>query len=145
MHRKAAMPQSLMNLNVMNLKVLLPFQVFAEKNNVTRIVAETHAGSFGFLPHRLDCVAALVPGILVVESEDEGEVYLAVDEGVLVKTGRDVFISVRNAVGGTELQQLRETVEQEFLTLDEHEQGVRSVLAKMESGFIRQLARFHHE
>jgi F-type H+-transporting ATPase subunit epsilon len=63
---------------------------------VSRIVAETREGSFGLLPHRLDCVAALAPGILIYETEAEGEVYLAVDEGVLVKTGLDVLVSVRN-------------------------------------------------
>ena len=119
----------------MNLKVLLPFQIFAEKTGVSRIVAETREGSFGLLPHRLDCVAALAPGILTYETEAEGEVYVAVDEGVLVKTGPDVLVSVRNAIGGTDLGQLREAVEREFLNLDEHEQSVRSVLAKMESGF----------
>ena len=46
----------------MNLKVLLPFQIFAEKTGVSRIVAETREGSFGLLPHRLDCVAALDAG-----------------------------------------------------------------------------------
>jgi F-type H+-transporting ATPase subunit epsilon len=66
---------------LMNLKVLLPFRIFAEKTGVTRIVAETQEGSFGLLPHRLDCVAALVPGILIYENEAEGEVYVAVDEG----------------------------------------------------------------
>jgi len=129
----------------MNLKVLLPFQVFAEKTGVTRIVAETRQGSFGLLPHRLDCVAALAPGILIYEDEAESEVYLAVDEGVLIKTGPDVLVSVRNAIAGTDLRQLREAVEREFLNLDEREQSVRSVLAKMESGFIRRLAAFHHD
>jgi F-type H+-transporting ATPase subunit beta len=80
---------------LMNLKVLLPFRIFAEKTGVTRIVAETQEGSFGLLPHRLDCVAALAPGILIYENEAEGEVYVAVDEGVLIKTGLDVFVSVR--------------------------------------------------
>jgi F-type H+-transporting ATPase subunit epsilon len=65
----------------MNLKVLLPLQVFAEKTDVSRIVAETCEWSFGLLPHRLDCVAALVPGILIYETEVEGKVYVAVDEG----------------------------------------------------------------
>jgi F-type H+-transporting ATPase subunit epsilon len=129
----------------MNLKVLLPFQVFAGKTGVTRIVAETREGSFGLLPHRLDCVAALAPGILIYEDEAEGEVYVAVDEGVLIKTGPDVLVSVRNAIAGTDLRQLCETVEREFLNLDKREQSVRSVLAKMESGFIRRLAEFHHE
>ncbi|MDY0280981.1 MAG: F0F1 ATP synthase subunit epsilon [Salinivirgaceae bacterium] len=129
----------------MRLKILLPFGIFAEKTGVSRIVAETREGSFGLLPHRLDCVAALAPGILVYENEAEGEVYVAVDEGGLVKTGPDVFVSVRNAVGGKDLALLRETVEQEFLNINDREQIVRSVMAKMESGFIRRLAEFHHE
>jgi len=130
---------------LMHLKVLLPFRVFADKTNVSRIVAETREGSFGLLPHRLDCAAALVPGILIFETETEGEVCVAVDEGVLVKTGVEVLVSVRNAIGGTDLGQLREAVEREFLDLDEREQNVRSVMAKLESGFIRRLAEFQHE
>ena len=130
---------------LMNLKVLLPFRIFAEKTGVSRIVAETREGAFGLLPRRLDCVAALAPGILIYENEGEAETYLAVDGGVLVKTGLDVFVSVRNAIGGTDLGQLREAVEREFLHLNEREQGVRSVMARMESGLIRGLVEFHHE
>ena len=130
---------------LMNLKVLLPFRIFADKTGVSRIVAQSCEGSFGLLPHRLDCVAALAPGILIYENEVEGEVYVAVDEGVLVKTGLDVLVSVRNAIGGTDLGKLHEAVEREFLNLNEGEQSVRSVMAKMESDLIRRLAEFHHE
>ena len=129
----------------MNLKVLLPFRIFGEKTGVSRIVAETREGSFGILPRRLDCVAALAPGILIYENEIEGEVYLAVDEGVLIKTGLDVLVSVRNAIAGTDLGKLRDSVEREFLNLDEREQSMRSALARIESGFIRRLAEFHHD
>jgi len=129
----------------MHLKILLPFQIFAEKSGVSRIVAETREGSFGLLPHRLDCVAALVPGILTYQTPADGEVFVAVDEGVLVKTGAEVLISVRRAMGGAELGQLRAAVEQEFLTLDEREKSTRSVLAKMEGDLIRRMASFQHE
>ena len=129
----------------MNLKILLPFEVFAEHTDVSRIVAETREGSFGLLPHRLDCVAALAPGILIYETEGLGEVYVAVDQGVLVKTGPDVLVSVRRALGGTDLGHLRDAVAQEFLTLDEQEQSVRSVMAKLETGLVRRLAAFQHE
>ena len=129
----------------MNLRILLPFKVFAEKTGVVRIVAGTREGSFGLLPHRLDCVAALAPGILVFETEAEGEVLVAVDEGVLVKTGADVLVSVRNAIGGTDLGKLRDAVEREFLNLDEQEKSLRSVLAKLETGLIRRFAEFHRE
>ena len=129
----------------MTLKILLPFQIFAEKTGVSRIVAETHDGSFGLLPHRLDCVAAIAPGIFTYETAADGEVFVAVDEGVLVKTGPDVLVSVRRALVGKDLGQLREAVTKEFLTLDEHEQSVRSVTAKLESGFLRRFATFQHE
>ena len=127
----------------MNLRILLPFRIFADKNGVARIVAETSAGSFGLLPNRLDCVAVLVPGILIFEMEEEGEVYVAVDEGILVKTGTEVLVSVRNAIEGNDLASLRESVKKEFLNLDAQEQNVRRVMVKMESGFIRRFAEFH--
>jgi F-type H+-transporting ATPase subunit epsilon len=129
----------------MNLKILLPFQVFAAPTGVSRIVAETGEGSFGILPHRLDCVAALVPGILIYQTESGAEVFAAVDEGVLVKTGADVLISVRRAIGGTDLGQLHAVVEKEFLTLDENAQNVRTSVAKLEAGFLRSFATFQHE
>jgi F-type H+-transporting ATPase subunit epsilon len=129
----------------MNLKILLPFGVFAEKSGVARIVAETRQGAFGLLPHRLDCVAALAPGGLTYEDNAEGEVYVAIDEGVLVKTGLDVLVSVRNAIGGTDLGRLRAAVEREFLNVNERERDVRLAMAKMETGFLRRLAEFQHE
>jgi F-type H+-transporting ATPase subunit epsilon len=129
----------------MNLKVLLPFRVFADITNVSRIVAESANGSFGILPQRLDGVAALAPGILIYETEAEGEVYLAMDAGVLVKTGPDVLVSVRRAIRGTDLGQLRAMVEREFLILDEQEQEMRAVMAKLESGFLHRFVSLRHE
>lgn len=129
------MPQSLMHL-----KVLLPSAIFADKSGVARIVAETSGGSFGLLPHRLDCVAALAPGILTYQIAAESEVYVAVDEGVMVKTGHKVIVSVRRAVSGTDVGQLRHLVEQEFLALNESEKSVRSNMAKVEAGFLRRFA-----
>ena len=126
----------------MNLKVLLPFEIFADKTEVLRIVAETREGSFGILPLRLDCVAALAPGILTYETKQDGTVYLAVDEGVLVKAGQDVLVSVRHAIGGTDLSQLHEAVKREFLMLDEAEQRLRTAMSKIAGGFLRRVAEF---
>ena len=67
----------------MHLKILLPFQIFAEHGDVLRIVAETRDGSFGILPHRLDCVAALVPGILIYETTASGEALVAIQRRYL--------------------------------------------------------------
>ncbi len=109
------------------------------------IVAQTTKGCFGLLPQRLDCTVALLPGILSYETETESVVYLAVDQGVLVKAGKDVLVSVRNAIGGTDLDKLHQAVRQQFLTLDAEAKSVRSVVAKMETGFIRRLMELQRE
>ena len=126
----------------MDLKILLPHQIFAEIKNVSSIVAETSEGSFGLLPQRLDCVAALVPSIFMYETDSKTAHYLAVDEGVLVKAGSQVMVSVRNAFGGTDLGKLHESVENEFKKLDDRERDVRSTMAKIENGFLYNLEKF---
>jgi F-type H+-transporting ATPase subunit epsilon len=81
---------------------------------------------------------------LTYQTAREGQVYVAIDRGVLVKTGADVLISVRNAIGGTNLDKLAAAVKEEFLNLDEQEKNVRSVLARMEGGFLRRLMEIQH-
>jgi F-type H+-transporting ATPase subunit epsilon len=127
----------------MHLKILLPTEVFADVSDVRSVVAESTNGSFGLLEHRRDCAAALRPGILTYTTEHE-TVYLAADEGVLVKTGSDVLVSVRHAIGGTNLSQLHDEIKKQFLTLDREERKVRDTIAKMESGFVGRFAEFKH-
>jgi F-type H+-transporting ATPase subunit epsilon len=81
-------------------------------------------------------VAALEPGILIYQIGAEPEVYVAVDERVLVKTGPDVMVSVRRATGAADLGQLRDAVKRDFLTLDANEKSVRAATAKLEAGFL---------
>ena len=121
----------------MNLKILLPYGVFADIKNVKKVVVETTAGSYGMLPQRLDCTAALVPGILSYETDSEGEKHIAVNEGILIKTGAQVSVSVRHAIGNAPLGKLKALVEKEMLELDELEVNARTVMAKLETGFLR--------
>jgi len=129
----------------MHLKILLPSEIFADKNDVLRVIAETRAGSFGILPHRLDCVAALAPGILTYETQADGVVDVAVDEGVMVKAGMNVIVSVHRAVAGTDLAKLHDAVKQEFLKLDESDRTLRDTLAKMEGGIVGRFAEFQRD
>jgi F-type H+-transporting ATPase subunit epsilon len=128
----------------MNLKVLIPFQIVVQQTDVSRIIAETREGSFGLLPHRLDCVAALVPGILVYESNGANASYIAVDEGVLVKSGAEVLISVRRAIGGANLRELHEAVKREFLLLEQREKEVHAALSKMQAALFGRFAEYQH-
>ncbi len=124
----------------MDLKILLPYKVFADIKNVVSIVAETSEGSFGFLPQRLDCVAVLVPGIFTYKTDKVH--YIAVDEGLLVKAGDQVMVSVRNAVGGVELGKLADAIKNEFASISADEEKVKYMASRLETGFLSRLKKF---
>ena len=120
----------------MKLKVLLPTEIFINEE-VEKVVAEADNGYFCLLPRHVDFVSALVPGLLIYEQEGR-EVFLAVDEGILVKCGAEVLVSTRNAVRGPDLGRLKETVENKFRSVDERKKIAHSAVAKLEINFVRQ-------
>lgn len=121
----------------MKLKVLLPTKILLEED-VTKITAEAENGSFCLLPRHIDFVTALVPGILIFVSIAGEEKFLAVDEGILVKSGTEVMVSTRHAVQSSDLGLLQQTVEKQFRVLNEREKVTRSALAKLEVNIVRQ-------
>jgi F-type H+-transporting ATPase subunit epsilon len=129
----------------MDLSVLLPSRVFVYRTGVVRIVIETMDGSYGLLPRRRDFVAALVPGVLTYETQAGGEFFVAIDQGVVIKAGANVSISVRRATAGMDLGALRDAVQRDFLSLDEQARSVRAVSSKLESRFVSRFASYHHE
>jgi len=121
----------------MRLKIMLPTRVLIDQD-VTKVVAEAENGSFGILPKHIDFVTALVSGILSFEYDNKEE-FLAIDEGILVKWGSDVFVSTRNAVRSKDLGRLKQTVKEEFHILDEREKKSRSVIARLEADFAKRI------
>ncbi|MBK7061286.1 MAG: F0F1 ATP synthase subunit epsilon [Rubrivivax sp.] len=128
----------------MKLDILLPAQRLLRRTDVLRIVAETADGSFGLLPRRRDCVAALAPGIFSFETAADGEVFVAVDDGVLIKAGADVVVSVRRAMIGADLGTLRAAVEREFRAEDELARQLREAMDKLEIAFLTRLGALRH-
>lgn len=139
--------------NQLRLKILLPTEILFD-GLVTKVIAEAQNGFFCLLPRHIDCVAALVPGILcfyvrqspsenVASESDKGEKitvaenFVGIDSGVLIKCGDQVLVSTFNAVRTQNLDQLKETVEKQFLALDEQEQLARTALTHLEAATIR--------
>ncbi len=120
----------------MNLKVMLPTEVLVDEE-VTKVIAEAQNGSFCLLPKHIDFVAGLVPGLLSYVTSTGREIFLAIDEGILVKCGKEVLVSTRNAVLGPDLGQLKRTINEQFKILDEREKKTRSAMAKIEASFVR--------
>ena len=119
----------------MNLKVMTARRVVVDRE-VDKIVADGSEGSFGLLPRHIDIVTTLVPGILTY-SVDAHEVYVATDEGVLVKVGDEVLVSVYDAVEGPDLEGLEATVRERYEQLDDREHALRSSLDRLQADVIR--------
>lgn len=122
----------------MKLKVLVPTQVFLDET-VEQVNVEAKNGALGLLPDHIDFVTALASGILSYRTETGSEVFLAVDQGILVKCGQEVLVSTAQAVKGADLETLQQTVEQEFRQLNEQQKLTRTAVARLEAGLARGL------
>lgn len=130
--------------STMKLRICLPGSVLLESEAV-KIVARDGFGAFGLLPRHIDFATALVPGVLTMTDRQNTERFVGHDDGVLVKRGRDLMISVQRAVTGLELGELRKRVEAEFIALEEHDVSTRSALSRLEAGIIRWFIDTQHE
>lgn len=119
----------------MRMKVMLPTKVFIDEE-VTKITAEAADGMFCLLPRHIDFLSALVPSILSFETPDGQERFLAIDEGILLKHESDVLVSTRHAVDGNNLGALHQTIQEQFLELNDLEKTARSASIRLESDLV---------
>lgn len=125
-------------LEHMRLEVFTPTALLVDVA-AAKVVAEGAEGFFALLPRHIDVAAALPPGLFVYFTAAGEERFLGIDEGVLVKRGADVRVSVLDAFESADLSSLREQVARRFLSLDEHERAARTALARLEAGAIRRV------
>lgn len=121
---------------MIDLKILLPEKTFL-KREVKKIVAEAENGWFCLLPKHVDFTTSLTPGILMLTTPEGKDVFLAIDEGILVKYREKVIISTRNAIEGEDLGELKNRVEEIFIRTDEREKDAQIALSKLEADFVR--------
>ena len=132
-------------ITALQLKVLVPERVLLERS-ARKVVAEAADGSFGLLPRHIDFVAPLVPGILsFVDAEDEEERFLATAEGILIKRGPEVLVSVRGASLGEELGELERTVREELAVRDQRERQARRAASRLEVDIVRRFIELHED
>lgn len=121
---------------MMRLQVFLPTRVLIEQP-AQKIVAEAKDGFFCLLPRHVNMVTSLAPGVLTWLDAEGQENYAGIAEGVLVKSGHNVRVSVQFGVLGDDLTNLRHAVADYFETVDESERQALSAVTRLESDFVR--------
>jgi F-type H+-transporting ATPase subunit epsilon len=120
----------------MQLEIVTALQILLSIR-VRRIVAESPDGSFGLLPHHIDFVSQVAPGILVYEDMQGKERYAVVNSGTLVKCGDLVRIATHSALLGDDLDMLETQLREKFSKQDQAERVARSALARLEAQMVR--------
>ena len=118
----------------MRLKVLAPAKIIVD-SEADKIVAKGLDGYFCLLPHHVDFVSELAPGILSLEKTGGGEESLAIDEGILVKCGDEVLVATRNAFMEAAPEKLKPADAVSQMAPDEEEARCRRIIADLEREF----------
>lgn len=119
----------------MRIRIILPSKTVLDQE-ADKITAPGTEGSFQLLPKHIDFVSSLRPGILSVFFEGE-VVYYAINQGILVKQGDVVSVACLQAIRGTTLETLGDTVDASFRSQDENERRMNEVLTKLEVDTLR--------
>lgn len=122
----------------MNLLLTVPSGVLVDEN-VVKIAAESDFGAFVMLQHHADTAVLLVPGLLSYYLADGREVFVAVDQGVLVKAGDQVRAACQRAVVTVDLEGAQETVREQFQVQSEREKRARTALIRLEADILKRV------
>lgn len=119
----------------MFLKVHTPFKILI-KEKVAKILVEGSDGFFGILPKHIDTTTKLVPSILTYE-DAQGEGYMVVDEGILVKKGDGVQICTKDVWESRDLGKIHEVMRQKQTQMQEEEEQSALETTKLELGIVK--------
>ena len=104
---------------------------------INKVTFETATGYYTLLPHHVDFVASLTAGITAYVPENETEKYAACHQGIVVKKGDVVTISVQGAVLGPTLSELQDLIKKEFKQNEEKRKELNTAMARLELGIMR--------
>jgi len=127
----------------MRLVISTPTAVIADIADAVAIRAEDESGSFGILEGHADFLTVVRIAILKWRQADGAERYCAHRRGVLsVMGGHDVRLAVREAVLGTDPDQLEEAVLARFRMTADEERNARAESLRLQMTAIRRIIHY---
>lgn len=107
------------------------------QQNIRKITLETLDGYYTLLPRHVDFVSAVIPSIVSYLPEQENEKYAACHQGIVVKKGDKITLSVQGAVLSETLPELQERIKTEFKQNEEQRKQLNTAMARLELGLVR--------
>jgi len=127
----------------MRLVISTPTSLIADIPDATSIRAEDESGSFGILEGHADFLTVLTISLLRWRQADGKECYCAIRRGVFsVSAGREVQVATREAITGTDPEELESAVLARFRAAADEEQTARAESLRLQMAAIRRLIQY---
>lgn len=127
----------------MRLIISTPTALVVDVPRAVSVRAEDESGSFGILDGHADLLTVLTISLLRWRQADGKEHYCAMRPGVFsVNAGREVRVATREAVTGTDPEQLESAVLARFRAAADEEQMARAESLRLQMTAIRRLIQY---
>ncbi len=124
----------------MRLRIITPLDVITDTDGIAALRAEDETGSFGILPGHADFLTVLSLSVVAWKTTDGAPHFCAVRQGVLsVDGGTLVAIATREAVIGTDLATLDQSVLARFRADAEDERSEHAASTRLQLDAIRRM------
>lgn len=124
----------------MQLTVLTPLGVVLQ-TKALKVTMETLSGYHTLLPKHVDFISALGPNIMQYYDENNNPKYVACHNGIVVKKGATVTVSVQDAILGDKLDELESTLAKVYKENEEQRKELNTAIARLELGIVRGFSR----
>jgi F-type H+-transporting ATPase subunit epsilon len=109
-------------------------------DDVIKIKADGAFGRFCILPRHIDICMSIEPCVLEYTSVSSHVSYCAIDEGILVKKSKIVYLAVKREIDGKDLGFIKKEAMRNISALEDNEKNTRAGIARLEYEFARRIA-----
>ena len=123
-----------MSDSLFTLKIVTPQKITEKRVKTIRLKDET--GFFGIMKGHINFVTAIEPSLCYYLDENDREVFLAVDGGIISIKGGIVTITSREIFESEDAEKLAEIIENTMVKRDASEQSFLNMIKGIERSFM---------
>ena len=123
-----------MSDSLFTLRIVTPPKTVEKRIKAIRLKDET--GFFGIMKGHINFVTALVPSLCYYLDENDREVFLAVDGGIVSIKGGMVTITSREIFESDDAEKLAEIIENTMVKKDSSERSFHNMIKGIERSFM---------
>jgi len=130
-----------MKNNLFKFTILSPLETILDEE-VKKISLKGKEGSYSIFPNHLDYISSIKTNVLYYVDKHNKTYYVAINEGILVKCGNHVKLSVFSGIKGTDIKELEKKIAENIRQAEEAKKAYITSVTNLEYFVFDQLMNF---